>query len=257
MDRKLLSVPAIAVVTTLALGAGFAIGYNIPSPSGPASSITVAKKPAEVPRRRFKIPVSDSQPSLGPADALVTIVQWCDLPDDGCARMESALQTVRERDPTLVRLVFRHYHRPERALSMTAHQFVRAVFEQAGNDKFWQVRGRLLGMLVDPTLADFERIAAEVGSDWSAIKARMDSQTFASVVSGDRVFASMFEVADSNATFVNGRPLENPPTPKKLSRLVEEELRAAVKLVAQGVPQDEVYAELTKTGEWKVPNLRR
>jgi protein-disulfide isomerase len=261
MNDKVLSKPAVIAATALALGAGFAAGYFIPSPaSSPRPAVAVKEQAAGAPAaepRRFMIPVSDSQPSDGPANALVTIVQWCDLPDDGCSRMEPALRDVLERDKQFIRLVFRHYPRSEDPMSMKAHHFVRAVFEQGGNDKFWKARGKLLGVMGKLTMEDLERTCNDLGLDWKAIKSGVDREAFGPVVSGDRVFASMFEVQGSNAIFVNGRPLEAPPTAKKLKELVEEELKAAVKLVVQGVPQEEVYAELTKKGEWKKPNLHR
>lgn len=260
MHEKLLSKPAMVAATALALGAGFAAGYFIPSPgSAPAAEVVVKEAAADVPAaepRRFMIPVSDSQPSEGPANALVTIVQWCDLPDDGCSRLEPALRDVLERDKEFIRLVFRHYPRPERPMSMKAHQFLRGVFEQGGNAKFWKAREKLLGVMGALTMEDLERACNDLGLDWKAIETGIDREAFGPVVSGDRVFASMFEVRGSNALFVNGRPLEGAPTSKKLKDLVEEELKAAVKLVAQGVPQEEVYAELTKKGDWKKP-IRR
>jgi protein-disulfide isomerase len=260
MDKKLFSKPAIAAATLASLAAGFGAGYFMPSPiATPETKVAPAKPAVAAPTasaRRFKIPVSDSQPSDGPANALVTIVQWCDLPDNGCSHMEPAIRSVLERDQGFIRLVFRHYPTSD-PMSMPAHQFVRAAFEQGGRAKFWKAREKLLGMLARPKLEDLEQLAGELGLDWKTIKAGIDKESFAHVVSGDRVFASMFEVTGSNAIFVNGRPIEGEPNAKTLKALVEEELKAAVKLVAQGVPQEEVYAELTKAGEWRRPDIRR
>lgn len=264
MDEKLLSKPLVVAATALALGAGVAAGHFIPSPSpasAPVADVAVKAPVADAPAaepKRYMIPVTDSQPSEGPANALVTIVQWCDLPDEGCSRIEPALRDVLERDKQFIRLVFRHYPRIDEPASVKAHQFARGVFEQGGNAKFWKAREKLLGSMSRPTMEDLERTCHELGLDWNAIKSGVDQESFGHVVSGDRVFASMFEVRGSNAIFVNGRPIEGPPNSKKLKDLVEEELKAAVRLVAQGVPQEEVYAELTKKGEWKKPtNIRR
>jgi protein-disulfide isomerase len=260
MDQNQFSKPLVVAATAISLAAGIAVGHVIPSPTAVSDTEAAAEKPVpgapEGPSRRFKIPVTDSQPSEGPANALVTIVQWCDLPDNGCSGMEPAIRSVLERDPKFIRLVFRHYPHSKERMSVAAHQFARAAFEQGGNAKFWKVREKLLGMLARPTMDDLERIAGELGLDWKTIKLGIEKQAFGHVVGGDGVFASMFDVEGSNAIFVNGRPIEGEPSVSKLKALVEEELKAAVKLLAQGVPQEEVYAELTKSGVWNRPDLR-
>lgn len=239
-----LSRPVSLGATLLALVLGFAVGHHL------GAQPDAAAKPASVgpdTAKRYRIPVSTSQPSWGPVDALVTIVQWCDLPDAGCRAIEPAVESLRKRHGNELRLVFRHYARPSQA-SALGHKFARVVHEQAG--KFWEARRLLLEHTGELTRADVERYTAQLELDWPAVRAALDGSQQAGHITADRLFADMFDVRDAPAFFVNGRPLAGTPTLQSLESLVVEELARAKQLVSQGVPKDGVYAQLTKNGAW-------
>lgn len=196
----------------------------------------------------YKIPVSMSQPSKGPEDALVTLVQWCDLPDPRCAAIEPALQALLKKHPKDLRLVFRHYLEPKREGSSQAHQLARLAHERGG--KFWEARELLLSQKGDVPFEQLEGIAVQLGLDWPQAKAAIEGGNFGGAVVADRMFASMFDVASTPALFANGRPLQGPVTEDALTKLVEEELARAKDSIGQGVQRANLYAELTKNGTW-------
>ena len=228
----------------VALAAGFSVGHvaGRPARAEQAAPLTATAVPAHV--KRYKVPVSSAQPSLGPADALVTLVQWCDFPDPACAAMEPAIQRVMSRNPSLVRLVFRHYGRPDNPGSALAHQFLAAAFTQGG--KFWEARNLLFAHKGELTRVTLERYAGELGLDWAGISRAIDNHDFAPVITSDRLFAGMFDVTEVPALFVNGRPAKS----GELDAVVEQELANSVRLLAGGVPKSEIYAELIKQGVW-------
>jgi len=234
----------------VALASGVFVGHLAGRPARTreaASPVAQAATPSpEI--KRYKIPVSSAQPSLGPEDALVTIVQWCDFPDPACAAIEPALQSAMSSNPGLVRLVFRHFGRPENPGSALAHQFLAAAFTQGG--KFWEARALLFAHKGELTRVQLERYAGQLGLDWANMAKAIDSHDFAPVITSDRLFASMFDVTQVPAVFVNGRPAPSPVTPAGLAKLVDEELKNSVQLVAGGVPKTEIYAELIKKGVW-------
>lgn len=240
--------------SAVALASGIFLGYSLGSPARAkqaAPAVAQAPAPAAAPLgavKRYKIPVSSSQPSLGPADALVTLVQWCDFPDPACAAQEPAIKAVMSKNEGLVRLLFRHYGRPENPGSALAHQFLAAAHTHGG--KFWEARNLLFSHRGELSRVHLERYAGMLGLDWPSISKSIDSHEFATVITSDRLFASMFDVTEVPALFVNGRPLQAPVTPASLAALVDEELKNGVQLVAGGVPKTEIYAELTKRGVW-------
>lgn len=260
MKKNDLSLGVSLGAIALSLGLGIAVGRTI-------SQHTAATQPGSAPQtqkqaataapttgpKRYQVPVSDSQPSQGPKDALVTIVKWCDLPDSGCAAMEATLRELLAKDAAFVRVVFRHYAQLDSESSLRAHAFARAAFEQGG--KFWEAQDLLFAHEGDVTMADVERYTHQLGLDWRSVKAAVESATFAPAISADRVFAGMFDVQQSASLFVNGRPLADKPTAQGLRALVEDELRIAADLMSKGVEKADLYAELTKHGAWNKPVL--
>lgn len=243
------SVAALACLVAVALGGG--LGHllsNLNDARAAAPATRAAAKPADSANvKRYKIPVSSAQPSIGPADALITIVEWCDVPDPACNAIEPALQAARKRYPELVRLVYRHFGRPGQAGSSLAHQFLAAAYTQSG--KFWEARALLMAHQGELTRADVERYAGQLGMDWSGIAKAIDDHSYAPVITTDRLFATMFDVEDSPAVFVNGRRLEH-VTQANLDQMIEEEFGSTVQLIAQGVQPENIYAELIKKGVW-------
>ena len=280
MDSERIGLGASLAAAALALGLGTAAGRAIalrspapqaaalanqpgqpPQPQQPAAATAAGATPtAAAPTtstgpKRWMVPVSTTQPKTGANEALVTLVEWCDLPDAACAALEPRIRAVLDQHPDSVRLVFRHYDHPLRPGSRIAHNFVRAAFEQAG--KFWEARALLLKHTGDFTLDDAERYTKQLGMDWKAVREAINTDAFASSITSDRIFASMFEVTEPPALFVNGRSLGNNPSALELTQMVVDELQNGGELLAQGVEKAQVYAELTKKGAWNKPDLPR
>jgi protein-disulfide isomerase len=245
----------LGVLGALALLAAIAVASNAGTRSKPAAKQLAAAKVA-APRlpesaqavERFQIPVTRSQPSRGPSDAIVTIVEWCDLSAGPCAKSDAMLEQVLARSGGRARRVFRHFAQPTRG-SQLAHQLARIGHEQAG--KFWEARALMSQSAAEPTAQDIERYTAQLGLDPSAVRAALERGTHAGHVTADRVFAQMFGVYSAPALFVNGRRLAQPFSLAALQIMVDDELAYAEQLVGRGVPKEQVYAELTKNGTWQ------
>jgi protein-disulfide isomerase len=199
---------------------------------------------------RYKIPVSASQPGRGPADALVTIIEWCDLYGEACRRSDTIVQAVLEAHPHELRRVFRHVAGASEA-EEHAHELARIAHEQAG--KFWEVRAAFAARDAAPDRAELERVATAVGLDWAAVAPALDKGRFANHVLADRVFAKMFRVHSTPALFVNGRRLEGELSRERLEALVGEELATARSLVERGIARADVYASVTADAVWDSP----
>lgn len=252
MKPSEISKPVAAFACVLALASGAGLGHLLSSwndarPAAPPVVAAAAPKAKSADVKRYKIPVSSAQPVNGPADALITIVEWCDIPEAACSAIEPTLQAARKRYPELVRLVYRHFGRPGQPGSALGHQFLAAAFAQFG--KFWEARALLMAHQGELTRADLERYADQLGMDWSAMAKAIDDHTYAPVITTDRLFATMFDVEDSPAVFVNGRRMES-VTQARLDQMIDEEFESTVALIAKGVEPENMYAELIKKGVW-------
>jgi protein-disulfide isomerase len=199
------------------------------------------------PNAPYKIPVTMSQPSLGPDDALVTFVLWCDLPDSGCAALDTALTALRAKHPGDVRVVFRHF---AAGSDTTAHHLAQVAFQRG---KFWEARERIQQHSGALRPADVERIAKEVGLDSASTRSAVEARTHAGHIAADRIFAGMFQIQAAPALFANGRRINAPLSREAVERAFEREAEQARKLLAQGVARSELYGELTKNGIWTAP----
>lgn len=257
----------------LALGLGFGGGFlwkrpaasspeQIAEPAASRSTETpTTKAPADA-NLRYQIPVSDTQPQRGPADALVTVVEWCDLRGAPCRAADKLMSELMAEYAGDLRWVHRHLiDRDHFAESHHAHAFARGAFQHPDVDdqeKFWLVREKLLALPDGAVLDDaaLRRIAQEIGVDFEEIEKGVQSKAYAGGLSIDTAFASRFGVAAGPGFFVNGRPVRTAASPAEtkaaLKALVEQELASARTLVESGVAKSAVYDELTKDGLWVV-----
>lgn len=221
--------------------------------AAPAAAAPAAQASSSTEIQRYQVPVTASQPSKGPQDAIVTIVEWCELRSAECKAVDSVMDSVLAQYGDMVRLVYRHYLASGQQPPI-AEEFTRIAHEQAG--KFWEARALLQKGPLVPSPEELEGYAKQLGLDWKATHAALDEHTHAGSVLADRLFAEMFDVKGVPAFFVNGRKLEGDATLPAFKSLIDDEIERANELVAQGIPKNQVYAELTKNGAWKQVHVR-
>src|SRR5262245_50538487 len=138
------------------------VGDAKPAPAKAAPAPAVAEAPAApTPTKpadgieRYQVPVSATQPSIGPADALVTIVEWCDFRNEACKRVGPILEEILAAYGNDARLVYRHFiESPESAESL---EFARIAHDVG--DKFWEAKKLIENAPREPGVDDLERFA--------------------------------------------------------------------------------------------------
>jgi protein-disulfide isomerase len=202
---------------------------------------------------RYKVPVTSAQPSKGPDDALVTIVEFSEFQCPFCARVLPTLKQVRETYGDKVRIVWRNnplaFHNnagPAAALAMEAHA-------QGGNDKFWELHDILFANQQALDRAKLEEYAKQVGLDGDKVRKALDEGTHATTVSADQALAAQIGAAGTPYFFINGRQLRGAMPFSAFKSVIDEEIATAEALVKQGVKEKQIYATLTKDGLTKAP----
>lgn len=251
----------------LALVAGFAGGFALARASARAATEptpTRAEQPREARQRRdvrYKIPVTDSQPQRGPNDALVTVIEWCDMRGAACRAADTAMQELLRQYDGRLRWVYRHLIDATRfAESHRIHALARGALhynDPESAKKFWEVRARLLATSegAAPGDAELRRIAEQAGVDYDAVQRGIEQKLYAGNLGVDTVFAKRFGVTESPSLFINGRPLGSVPARKlkaALQEMIETELVEANRLLEQGVARGAIYETLTRDGLWGV-----
>jgi len=191
---------------------------------------------------RFKVPVTRSQPSLGPSDALVTVIEWCDLYGESCRKTDRLLSAALERHPGDVRRIFRHIAEPS-AVAERAHELACVAHEHG---KFWELRKQLATHDAPPSLGELREHASRIGLDWAPAERALDRREHAGNIATDRALAASLDVHRAPSIFVNGKRFEGEPSAQALDAMIDGELDRARELLGTGAARDRIYAEIVR-----------
>ncbi len=241
---------AILLAIVVAIGA-FLIGRLVTSPSaGTDSGEEVQPADVEIADdvERYKVPVTDGQPSKGPKDALVTIVEFSEFQCPFCARVNPTVKQITDTYGDKVRFVWRNnplaFHNnaaPAAAVAMEA-------YAQGGNDKFWEVHDVLFANQKALGRAELEGYAQQAGLDAGKVKKALDEGTHKEAVTGDQTLAGQLGARGTPYFFVNGRQLRGAQPFAAFKTVIDEEIATAEALVKKGVKPEQLYVTITKDG---------
>ena len=150
----------------------------------------------------------------GPADALVTIIEYCDFQGAGCAQIAPVLTQLQSKYPKDVRLVYRHFPLANDDKAALATQAAEAAGLQG---KFWQMNDLLyeqqkdwVGLSVDQFQDWIVKRAGELKLDAEKFKQDMNSQAAAAFAKD--AFESNQAIGMPGVPFlvVNGLPYNAP-----------------------------------------------
>ena len=183
-----------------------------------AASIQTFLKVPESPV--FKISTKD-QPSLGNANAAVTIVAFTDYQCPSCAAMHPLLERVVKESGDKVRLVTRDFPLTMHADAFKAAEAAEAAREQG---KYWEYVNVLLQNQSALSVEKLKSYATQVGLDRVRFDAALDSRKFAESVQADVDDGLKLGLKGTPSLFINGRRV----TAKSYEEL-KESVNAALK----------------------------
>ncbi|MEW5774551.1 MAG: thioredoxin domain-containing protein [Thermodesulfobacteriota bacterium] len=162
-------------------------------------------------------------PSLGPADAPVTVVEFSDYECPACRRGHAAVRAMREKYRDRVRWVFKDY-----PLAMHEHARPAAEAARCGGDqgRFWELQDMLYAA-ADLTRPGLEKLAGDLGLDRERFGRCLDEGGHAAAVDRDLAEAARLGLEGTPAYVVNGRLVSGAPSAEKFSQIIESALAAA------------------------------
>jgi protein-disulfide isomerase len=191
----------------------------------------------------WKIPVKGA-PAIGPADALVTIVEFFDYQCSYCRRAESTMNELMARYPKDVRVVLRQNPLPFHARALPAANFALEARAQKGDAAFLSANRRLFeGKLED---SDLLALGKELKLDEKRVKNAIANNTHAAEIEADMDLASDFKASGTPHFFVNGLRISGAQPLENFVTVVETQLKVANALVAAGTSRATVYDEIMK-----------
>ena len=212
----------------------------------PAGSPTTATGPGAVQTERraggaMAIPttvrdvvVDDDDPSVGPTDAAVVVVEYADFECSYCKQLTYSMGPIKERFKDRVRFVFKHFpmdtecndtikrnHHPracESALAaVCAHQ----------QGQFWAYHDLLFKNQAHLEDDDLLHYARDVGLDEAAFGSCLSDPGVRGQILGDIRAAAALEITGTPRTYVNGREMKGAVPEALLEAVIKAELGEA------------------------------
>lgn len=225
-EIKILGAVAAVVIIGVILGSNY---YRNSIQSERVTSNNNSNKPKIGPEQL----VRPDSPTLGPADARVTLVEFYDPECEACAAFSPILKKILKDYDGKVRLVVRYM--PLHPNSVSAATFTEVAGEQG---KYWQAQellfqkqpewgekhGQSPGASSPTTNELFDKYAMELGLDLDKAGLAIKENRFAAKIERDKKDGQSLGVRQTPTVFVNGRLLARIGE-TDLRSLIDEELR--------------------------------
>ena len=232
-----------------ALIVGFLVGQRVHLDKDDGNRPAAAAAAPDSSVERYKIPVGNAAVT-GSQSAKVTIIEFSDYQCPYCSRVEPTLEKLKRSYGKDLRVAFKHNPLPFHQNAAPASRAALAAREQ-GDDKFWAYHAKLFQNQDKLDEQHLEQFAQELGlnvakwkSDLGQNKSKYDEQ-----IQRDQAEASKFGARGTPAFFINGRSLSGAQPYENFSKIVDEELATASKLIKAGVKADQIYGALIQNGK--------
>lgn len=220
-------------------------GGEVAQGEGEGGGAGAAAEGADAPER-FRVPVTDQQPSKGARDALITMVVFSEFECPFCSRVKPTVDQLLADYRGKIRLVWRNNPLPFHQNAMPAAEAAMEAFAQGGADKFWAMHDVLFQNQRALSRADLERYAQQIGLDMNRFRQALDSRTHQAKIQADMQVASQIGARGTPGFFINGRQLMGAQPIDAFKTVIDDEIRRAEALRRTGIPAERIYAELTR-----------
>lgn len=156
---------------------------------------------------RLRIPVTDRDHSVGPADAPITLVEYGDYQCPYCGEAFPVVKRLLEEHAGVIRFVFRNFPLPEIHAEAVAAAFV-AEFA-ADHGEFWQAHDLLYENQNELGLELYDRMCEALGLSVSDLRQAFRDNTYLSRIRADEEGGIRSGVNGTPTFFLNGAIVES------------------------------------------------
>lgn len=176
--------------------------------------------------RRYKVPVDDD-PSIGPANAPITIIEFSDYECPYCRRWHlEVFSRLRQEYPTQVRLVYRDF--PLTSIHPNAAPAAEAANCANEQGAYWAFNEKLFSGQYGLSPAAYQRYASELNLDTARFEQCLNSGRYRAEVQADLDYAVNLGVRSTPTFFVNGIPVVGAQPYEVFKQLIDKELAGEI-----------------------------
>jgi protein-disulfide isomerase len=219
---SLLSLAILPFIFLLGLGVGYLIwGRNTGSAisnSQAAAEVTEAPQPIQ----RYDVP-EDGDPSVGPADAAITIIEFSDFECPYCRKWQLEVWPQLQKEyGNQVRLVYRDF--PLYGLHANAAPAAQAANCAGDQEKYWQFHDKLFTTDETYSVELYQQFATDLGMNVEDFNACLSSGKYAEEVQADYDWAANLGIQSTPTFFINGIPMVGAQPFESFKSLIDKEL---------------------------------
>ena len=164
---------------------------------------------------------TEGEPSLGPVNAPVTIVEFSDFQCPYCRQIQGTLKQLMAAYEGKIKLVFRDF--PLRSIHPQAQKAAEAAQCAAEQQKFWPYHDKLFAS-TNFQMDEFKKFAQELELNMEQFTSCLDSNKHAAGIDTDMQAGQQAGVNATPTFFVNGYPLSGAASYERFKELVDAAL---------------------------------
>ena len=205
---------SLVIVFVLGLGAGYLAW-------GGCTPVEAADAADSAPPTRHVIE-EGGNPSFGPADAPVTIIEFSDYQCPYCKRWhDEVFKLLLVKYPDQVRFVYRDLPLGSHNQAAKAAEAANCANEQ---NVFWEYHDKIFSYAADMGRNTFLNYASELNLDMPIFIECLDSSRYADEVAADLIYAQSLGIGSTPTFFVNGLFVQGALPYENFKSLIEQEL---------------------------------
>lgn len=181
--------------------------------------------PVETPTQSFTRTKVDegNNPSIGPADAPITIIEFSDYQCPFCQRWQSQVyQKLLDAYPTQVRLVYRDL--PLISIHPEAEPAAMAADCAGEQDAYFKYHDKLFSYEYDLGREAYLKYAGELNLDMTAFTRCLDNQRYKDEVQADYQYATNLGLGSTPTFFINGIKVVGAQSFETFKSIIDKEL---------------------------------
>jgi protein-disulfide isomerase len=228
-----------AVMVVFAFAVGILVGYMAWGRSATTQQVAAAPAQAAAAQAagntanttnsaytRYDIP-TDGFPSLGPADAPITLVEFSDYQCPYCKRWnDEVYQPLLAAYPGQIRLVYRQF--PLTSIHPDAMSAAVASMCAEDQGSFWQFHDKLFSDEYGLGRDAYTKYATDLGLDTSAFETCLDSGKFDDFLQKDMDFSMNLGIRSTPTFFINGLAVVGAQPIDVFKQVIDKELAGEI-----------------------------